>query len=152
MGQPQYCTFDYSKTVDVGTLSFRWIFPFWYFCFLLEDKARLALSSKRKQKYQNGNIHRKLRVPTSEREGKLSNPRGRAACARCMNFFFENLRNPAQKRCAETMRWFCRGQKYSTRVAAVPGYSSIPEIQLYLDLLNLVCYSCTRVLNLVHKR
>ena len=50
---------------DVGTLSFRWIFPFWYFCFLLEDKARLALSSKRKQKYQNGNIHRNLRVPTS---------------------------------------------------------------------------------------
>jgi hypothetical protein len=33
----------------------------------------------RKQKYQNGNIRRKLRVPTSEREGKLSNPRGRTA-------------------------------------------------------------------------
>jgi hypothetical protein len=29
------------------------------------DKARLGLSAKRKQKYQNGNIHRKLRVPTS---------------------------------------------------------------------------------------
>ena len=27
------------------------------FCFLLVDKARLALSSNRKQKYQNGNIH-----------------------------------------------------------------------------------------------
>ena len=27
------------------------------FCFLLVDKARLALSSYRKQKYQNGNIH-----------------------------------------------------------------------------------------------
>ena len=34
------------------------------------------------QKYQNGNIHRKLRVPTSEREGKLSNPRARAPRAR----------------------------------------------------------------------
>jgi hypothetical protein len=50
---------------DVGTCSFRWILPFWYFCFLLGDKARLALSPKRKQKYQNGNIHRKLKVPTS---------------------------------------------------------------------------------------
>ncbi len=59
-----YCTFDCSKIVDVGTLSFRWILPFWYFCFLLEDKASLALSSK-----------------TSEREGKLSNPRARAARA-----------------------------------------------------------------------
>jgi hypothetical protein len=29
------------------------------------NKARLALFPKRKQKYQNGNIHRKLRVPTS---------------------------------------------------------------------------------------
>ena len=36
-----------------------------YGCFLLEDKARLALSPKRKQKYQNGNIHRKLKVSTS---------------------------------------------------------------------------------------
>jgi ankyrin repeat protein len=27
--------------------------------------ARLALFPKRKQKYQNGNIHRKLKVPTS---------------------------------------------------------------------------------------
>jgi hypothetical protein len=70
----------------------------------LENKARLALFTNRKQKYQNGNIHRKLKVPTSEREGKLSNPRGGAARARCMNFFLENLRNPAQLRCAETMR------------------------------------------------
>jgi hypothetical protein len=41
-------------------------------------KSGLALYSIRKQKYQNGNIHRKLRVPTSEREGNLSNPRGGA--------------------------------------------------------------------------
>ena len=44
-------------------------------------RVRLALSAKRKQKYQNGNIHRKLKVPTSERAGKLSNPRARAARA-----------------------------------------------------------------------
>ena len=43
------------------------------------DKARLALFTKRKQKYQNGNINRKLKVPTSEREGKLSKPRARRA-------------------------------------------------------------------------
>ena len=50
---------------DVGTLSFRWNLPFWYFCFLLTYKLRLAVYLKIKQKYQNGNIHRKLRVPTS---------------------------------------------------------------------------------------
>ena len=50
---------------DVGTLSFRWILPFWYFCFLLAYKASLALYAKRKQKHQNGNIHRKLKVPMS---------------------------------------------------------------------------------------
>jgi hypothetical protein len=33
------------------------------------------------QMYKNGNIRRKLRVPTSEREGELSNPRRRAARA-----------------------------------------------------------------------
>ena len=50
---------------------------------VIGDKASLALSPIRKQKYQNGSIHRKLKVPTSEREGKLSNPRARAA--RAMN-------------------------------------------------------------------
>jgi hypothetical protein len=59
-----YCIFGYGKITDIGTFSFRWILPFWYFCFLLEDKVSLALSSK-----------------TSEREGKLSNPRARAARA-----------------------------------------------------------------------
>ena len=33
-----------------------------YFCFLLADNASLELSAKRKQKYQNGNIHRKLLI------------------------------------------------------------------------------------------
>ncbi len=42
----------------------------------------LDLYATRKQKYQNGNIHRNLRVPTSKREGKLSNPRARAPRAR----------------------------------------------------------------------
>jgi hypothetical protein len=55
--------------------------PFWYFCFLLAHKGSFALYAKRKQKYQNGNIHRKLKVPTSEREGNLSNPRARRARA-----------------------------------------------------------------------
>ena len=70
------------KITDVRILSFRWILPFWYFCFIVEFTASLDLYVKRKQKYQNGNIHRKLRVPTSEREGKLSNPRARAPRAR----------------------------------------------------------------------
>ena len=42
----------------------------------------LDLYATRKQKYQNGNIHRKLQVPTSKREGKLSNPHARAPRAR----------------------------------------------------------------------
>jgi hypothetical protein len=43
-----------------------------------------------------------------------SNPRGRAARARCMNFFFENLRNPARCRRADLMRQFRSGQLDST--------------------------------------
>jgi hypothetical protein len=58
---------------------------------------------KRKQKYQNGNIHRKLKVPTSEREGKLSNPRVRAARTPCREKIYENLRKPARARCARVM-------------------------------------------------
>ena len=37
------------------------------------------LDARLHRKYQKWIIHRKLRVRTSEREGKLSNPRGRAA-------------------------------------------------------------------------
>jgi hypothetical protein len=39
----------------------------------------LALFTTPKQKYHNGNIHRELKVPTSDREGKQSNPRARHA-------------------------------------------------------------------------
>ena len=42
-------------------------------------KASLALYAQIKQKYPKWIIHGKLRVATSERGGKLSNPRGRAA-------------------------------------------------------------------------
>jgi hypothetical protein len=51
------------------------------------------------------NIHRKLyiRVPTSEREGKLSNPRARAARARCMEKIYGNLRKTARRRRARAM-------------------------------------------------
>ena len=50
--------------MDVGSFIFRWILPFRYFWFLLPDNASLALSSKKKQKYQNGNIHQKLKAST----------------------------------------------------------------------------------------
>ena len=78
----QYCILGSEKITDVKTLSFRWILPFWYFWIIFKYKASLDLYVKRKQKYQNGKFHRKLRVPTSEREGKLSNPRARAPRAR----------------------------------------------------------------------
>jgi hypothetical protein len=42
-------------------------------------------------------------------EGKLSNPRGRAARA-IQKYFFENLRNPARDRRAGAMRQFPSGQ------------------------------------------
>ena len=37
-----YCTYDRQKITEVGTFSFRWIMPFWYSCFLLEDKTSLS--------------------------------------------------------------------------------------------------------------
>jgi hypothetical protein len=50
---------------DVGTFSFRRILPFCYVCFLVAYNARLALYAKIKHYFQNGNIRRKLKVPTS---------------------------------------------------------------------------------------
>jgi len=70
------------KLTDIEILSFRWILTFWYFCFIFGYKVSLDLYATRKQKYQNSNIHRNLRVPTSKREGKLSNPHARAPRAR----------------------------------------------------------------------
>ena len=60
-----YCTYGREKTTD------------------------LALYAEIKQKYQKWIIHEKLRVATSEREGKLSNPRARPARA----MHGEKLRN-----------------------------------------------------------
>ena len=75
----------------------------------------LVFSPKRKQKYQNGNIHRKLGVPTSEREGKLSNPRARATRPPCMGKIYRNLQKPARALHARAMHWFCSSQKHSTK-------------------------------------
>jgi hypothetical protein len=49
---------------DVGTLNFRWIIYFWYFCFIWENKSSLALFTRIKQKYQKWIIHRKITVET----------------------------------------------------------------------------------------
>ena len=121
-----YCIFGCGKITDVASLSFPWIIHFWFLCLISKYKERLALYSEIKHKNQNWIIHGKLRVATSESEGKLSNPRGRAARVGCMKCFFENLRNPAHARCACAMHWFCRGQEYSTKFSAVdtavPGY------------------------------
>ena len=115
--RPQlYCILGYKKITEVVTVSFRWIIHFWYVCLILGDKARLSLSSKRKQKYQNGNIHRKPKVPTSEREGKLSNPRTRAERTRCMEKIYGILRKPARARRAREMHWFSAGHRYRTRL------------------------------------
>jgi hypothetical protein len=57
-----------------------------FFCFEWAYKASLDSYAHSKQKKLKVDFHQKLRVPvpTSEREGKLSNPRARAARARCM--------------------------------------------------------------------
>ena len=95
----RYCILGYVKITYIGTVSFRWINPFWYFCLQTRYKARLALYRVCKQKYQKGFIYQKLRVDlrlrTSEREGKLSNPRVRAPRARdAWRKFTEIYRNP----------------------------------------------------------
>ena len=77
--------------------------PFDFFCLIWVNKARLALFPQIKQKYQKWIIHRKLTVPTSERQGKLSNPRRRAARARYMEKIYGNLRKPARGRRAHVM-------------------------------------------------
>ena len=97
--------------------------PFSYFCFLLQYKARLALYCKRKQKYQNGNIHRKLKVPTSEREGKLSNPRGPAARPRCIIFFSKIYEIPRKNAARESCSYFA--PLISTVIS-----SRVPSIQV----------------------
>jgi hypothetical protein len=38
-----YCILGYEKIMDVQSLSFRWIKPFWYFCLKTRYKASLAL-------------------------------------------------------------------------------------------------------------
>jgi hypothetical protein len=68
-----------------------------------EYKASQGLYAEIKQKYQNGNIHQKLTVPTSERENTLSNPRARAARARCMEKIYGNLRKLARARAARAL-------------------------------------------------
>jgi hypothetical protein len=50
-------------TIQNFKLDRRKMSPFLYFCFLLADKASLTLFAKRKQKYQNGNIDKKLTRP-----------------------------------------------------------------------------------------
>jgi hypothetical protein len=100
-----YCVLGREEITSTETVSFRWILPFWYLWLLLAHKASLVLWAKRKQKYQNGNIRRKLTaVPTSEREGKLSNPRGRAARA----MHGENLRKFTETH-ARPPRALCTG-------------------------------------------
>jgi hypothetical protein len=74
----------------------------------------LALYAEIKQKNQKWIIHEKLTVATSEREGKLSNPRAR----RALTLHGENIRKslwkPACVCCARSMHLFYCNQKYST--------------------------------------
>ena len=71
-------------------------------------------------------LEKPQRPGSGSREGKLSNPRGRAARARCMNFSLENLRNPAREleRRAGAMHQFPSGQVYSTKFSFCTKFST----------------------------
>ena len=69
-----------------------------FFCFICVDRASLDLTPQIKQKNQKWIYHRKLKVPTSERAGKLSNLRVSAKRKRCMEKIYGNLRKPARAR------------------------------------------------------
>jgi hypothetical protein len=75
------------------------------FYYVLVNKMGLVLFTNRhrQQKYQNGNIHLKLKVTTSRRQGKLSNPRARAACPPCL----EKIREIYGNQRADTARALC---------------------------------------------
>jgi len=123
----QYCILGCEKITDVEIISFRWILPFWYFCFIFGYTASLNLYAKRKQKYQNGNIYRKLRVPTSEREGKLSNPRAGAPRARdAWRKFTEIYGNPrgraARAPCVDFLAANCTVSIFDTTAV----YTAVP--------------------------
>ena len=59
-----------------------------------------------------------VKVPTSEREGKLSNPRARAARARCMEKIYGNLRKPARRRRARAMNFLIYQEDSKSDLAA----------------------------------
>ena len=67
---------------------------FLFFFLRKVHKASLTLCTLRKKKNKNDIIHEKLRVPMSERAGRLSNPRGRATRA----MHGENLRKFTETR------------------------------------------------------
>ena len=117
-----YCIFGYEGITDVGTFSFRWILPFWYHFFRLVYKA-----------------------------SRFQRPRGRVNCqtragtprARCMKKIYGNLRKPARRRRARAMRWFCRGQKYSTAVVSLSStrvYTLHRSSQLFVNMLRSCSY------------
>ena len=79
------------------------------------DMASLDLSTNRKQKYQNGNIHRNLRILTSEREGNVKparTPRARHAWKKITQIYGNPRAGPAR---ALSRAFMLFSQEYSTR-------------------------------------
>jgi hypothetical protein len=65
------------KSRTLQLLAFDEKSTFDFFCFICGNEPRLALSPEIKQTNQKWIVYEKLGVATSEREGKLSNPRVR---------------------------------------------------------------------------
>ena len=123
-----YCIFGYGKITDIGTFSFRWILPFWYFCFLLAHKARMFQRPR----------------------GTLVNCQTRAYAARARDDAWRkhvcwNLRKPARAHRADAIQRFCRGQKYSTKFSTkFSMHTAVPEVR-YPGMYTAVLpgYSCS---------
>ena len=98
-----YCTFNYGKIMDIATVSFSWIIHFWFFWLISAYKASLALYAEINRENQKWIIHEKLTVATSEREGKLSNPRAAPRACDAWRKFTEIYGNP----CATAARALC---------------------------------------------
>ena len=111
-----YCIFGYGKITDIGTFSFRWILPFWYFCFLLAHKARIFQRPR----------------------GTLVNCQTRAHATRARDDAWRkhvcwNLRKPARAHRADAIQRFCRGQKYSTKFSTkFSMHTAVPEVPGYV--------------------
>ena len=134
-----YWTFGLLKIVDIGTLSFRWILPFWYFCFLWWwPKLGSRGTSLEKVSYRNIRIH-------LTKQGCFGRLTVRATC--CKRNFFKNF-----SKNAVSFLGFCGPLPPAPHVSQTKQKSWQPsEIFLYSDPANLSKRRASQILTVCHK-